>query len=351
VTVDTAFPVVDVGFTYEVAVSALTVSSPTGTFVDPLTFDDPGGSFLTTVKVGYTLVIINNGERRQIVRVVSNTRVLLDLPATPLPLCSYRVDNSLATYGGSSGDYLAALDVALTGQLTLYPDQQQYILDFLDQVFTDIFTSATGETTATQPQLDDTNGTFLTSGVTTAHYVYIVSGTNAGFYRITGVNSETQLEVDPVFPATLVGISYRIVKLFGVSAETVDALFSIYQNIAALLADAVVFQALITTPIAVVWSGAPDPDSFARGTLLSDLDARDVIVDARLADIPTEITTVENVLASTDVLYDKRYTWIDARINLKSGLVVQGATAVENRIQAQEDFYNQLIKLLAVEED
>jgi hypothetical protein len=355
VTVDTPFAVVDSGFTYEIAVSSYAIGG-IAVIVTPTRINDVLALFLTTAKVGYTVVFKsgpNNGERRQIIDIVNNTTLDLDKPLPSMVGASYRLDDSLATYGGTTNDYLLALNNALLGELTVYPDEQVYILDFLDQVFTNIFTSSTGQTTATLPILDDVNGTFLTSGVTAVHYVYIVAGANAGIYQVAGVNSETQLTVDPSTPfsATLSGISYRIVKLFGVSKKTVEELFALYQNITALIASATTFQLLISTPISVLRLGVPDTDSFTRGTLLSDLDARDVLVDARLAAIPTDITIVENVLASTDMLYDKRYTWLDARINLKNGLVVQQATATRNRIQAQEDFYNQLIKLLAVEED
>jgi hypothetical protein len=80
------------------------------------------------------------------------------------------------------------------------------------------------------------------------------------------------------------------------------------------------------------------------------LDARDVLVDSRLAAIPATVETVEEILANTDKLYDKRYAWIDARINLENGLVAQQAIAAENRVKAQQEFLNELIKLLAVEE-
>jgi len=353
ITVDTPFPVQDFNFTYEIAVSASTVTG-VAAFPDPITLNDAGASFLTTAKVGYTVVMtggLNVGVRRQIVAVLSNTDLTLD-PAMPSLLGgSYRIDDSLATYGGSSGDYLKALDDALSGQLALYPDEQTYILDFLNQVFTDVFTSATGQTTATQPELDDVNGTFITSGVSLAYCVYVETGANANVYQITDVISETQLKVDPVYPATQVGMSYRIVSLFGASRETAQALFAIYQSIQALINSAAAFQTLITTSVPVIRLGAPDPDTFARGTLTSDLDARDVLVDDRINNtLPADVITVEDVLANTDKFYDGRYAWIDTRINLKSGLIVQQATAEENRVQAQEDFYNQLIKLLAVEE-
>ena len=90
--------------------------------------------------------------------------------------------------------------------------------------------------------------------------------------------------------------------------------------------------------------------AFARSTLTSDLDTRDTFIHTRIStDIATTIATVEKIVQSTDVLYDKRYVWISARISLESGLVVQQTTAVVNRIKNQADIYNQLVKLLAVQ--
>lgn len=61
------------------------------------------------------------------------------------------------------------------------------------------------------------------------------------------------------------------------------------------------------------------------------------------------IGKIQNVLASTDRLYDKRFTWIDARINLQTGILVGETRAIQARIQAQADVLKQLTKLLAVE--
>jgi hypothetical protein len=208
--------------------------------------------------------------------------------------------------------------------------------------------SSTGQANATTQLLNDVNGTFLTSGVTTADFVYIVAGANAGIYQVQAINSQIQLQVDLPFPATLSGISYRIVSLFGASKESIRSIFAIYQSIATLVTNATQFLTLISTPVPVLRSPA-DTTSFARATLTSDLDTRDTLVDARIAALPTDLDTIGNILANTDKLYDTRYTWIDARINLENGLAVQEATAIVNRLKAQADIFKQLIKLLAVE--
>jgi hypothetical protein len=196
--------------------------------------------------------------------------------------------------------------------------------------------------------LFDANGTFQTSNINTSHIVFILSGADAGFYQVQTVNSETDLTVDSNFPATLTGISYQIVSVFGVSKDSLDALFAIYSGLAALLTSATMFKALISTQVPVVRLSLPDPNSFATALLLTDLNTRDMAVDLRLAAVPSDIATVTAILTSTDAIYDKRYVWVDARINLESGLLVKQETAMANRIKAQLDIYNQLVKLLAV---
>jgi len=349
VTVDTPFNSVDSGFTYEIALSSLAVTG-TATFPNTTTLVDLSALFLVLAKVGYTVVCTsstNNGERRQISAINSNVSLTLT-PALPsMTGCTYRIDNSLATYGGTSGDWLTTLETALAEELVVYTGEQAAILNFFNQVFTDIFVSSTG--IATSNRLDDPNGTFITSEINSTHYVFIESGSDAGIYQVQSVFSETRLFVDPSFPI-ISGVAYRIVSVFGVSKESLVDLFTIYSGLTSLLVSATTFKALITTPVPVVRGGASDTTSFARATLVSDLNVRDTIVDARRTAFPTDVDTVVNILISTDTLYDKRWIWIDSRIDLESGLVVKQATAIANRIKAQADIYNQLVKLLAVEE-
>jgi len=54
--------------------------------------------------------------------------------------------------------------------------------------------------------------------------------------------------------------------------------------------------------------------------------------------------------ASVDKLYDKRFVWVDARINLEKGILVSQKRAVQDRIKAQAETLKQLTKLLAVQE-
>jgi hypothetical protein len=357
ITVDTPFAFVDAGFTYEIAVSSLTVTGSATAPFSPTILTDAAATFISggIVKVGYTVVGTsgaNTGERRQITSLDFDTQLTL-ATALPFPFGlgdTYRIDNPLATYGGTPNDYLTTLEAALLGEIALYPTEQAAIANFFNEVFTDIFVSATGQTVSTNV-LNDVFGTYLTSGVLPSHYVFIQAGGDAGIYQVQTVNSESQLLVESAtpFPATLVGVSYRIVSAFGVSKKSLTDLFAIYLVTNTLLQNATTFYTLVSTQVPVVRLSLPDITTFARATLISDLDARDALVDARIAAIPTTVDTVDNILVNTDSLYNTRYVWIDARINLENGLVVQQATAVTNRIKAQAGIFNQLVKLLAVQ--
>ncbi len=359
VTVDTAFAFVDSGFTYEIAVSASTTTGA-ATFSSTTTLDDAAALFLTTAKVGYTVVITsgaNNGQRRQIAAVVSDIQLTLT-PALPSTAAgNYRIDDAFPAYGGTPDDFLTALSDTVAREIAVYgtnvapANEQDAILNFFNEVFTDVFSSGTGQTAATTNVLNDPSGTFLTSGVTPVDFVFVQTGPDAGIYQVQTVNSETQLLVDSAtpFPATAVGVTYRIVKVFGASKTSLQDLFAIYASIPALVSNVSTFQTLIDTAVNVVKLGLPDPSSFARGALPADFTTRDGFVTTRIGVVPTTVDTVTKILTSTDALYDARYVWIDARINLESGLVAKQVIAQTNRVKAQADIYNQLVKLLAVQ--
>jgi hypothetical protein len=92
-----------------------------------------------------------------------------------------------------------------------------------------------------------------------------------------------------------------------------------------------------------------DPSAWTRGYLTTDLTTRLAAVNSQITAVAGNILLVEKILQSSDDLYDKRYTWIDARIDLATGYLVQEVQAVTTRINTQIQVYNQLTKLLAVE--
>ena len=98
-------------------------------------------------------------------------------------------------------------------------------------------------------------------------------------------------------------------------------------------------------------SFSPDPNIVALGWLTADLNSRETDVLARITAVDatspgSDADTVSSVLSSGDRIYDQRFTWIDARINRQTGIIVKQSRAVVNRLKAQEDILKQLTKLL-----
>lgn len=116
-----------------------------------------------------------------------------------------------------------------------------------------------------------------------------------------------------------------------------------YSAISAMLASLNTFATALTGTAAV----QSDANAYARVTLKTDLDTREAVVNTRVATVASIRAQLDSLL-SDEKLYDKRYAWIDSRINLESGLLAQQLMAVSARVKAQEEALKQLIKLLAI---
>jgi hypothetical protein len=379
VTVDVGTPfTLDAGFTFEVTVSTSIV--PSGTFsttVAPANqLNDIVTDFLVAgVQVGDTVVIESGlfaGERRQVTTVAAHALVVSPAFGGVMGVVLYRVDNSLATFGGT-GSVLDQLNTALTAELTLYQTQvsptaeQTALSNFFEQVFTNVVTSAAGQTTAGQAYIEDFSVDFTVAGIggiipAPGMAVYIRAdpapgtGQNVrGVYSITTVAAHklTLSGTTLPFANTVAGISYRLVSLFGVG---VPGLASVFPSLSALddfILSTQTFRTLITTQVSVILPGpVADPNTFARATQPSDLTTRSTTVGTRKTNLSSGsgyTATISTVLGGSVRLYDQRYTWIDARINLNTGYITKKQRAIDSRIQAQADVVNQLFKLLSVE--
>jgi hypothetical protein len=101
----------------------------------------------------------------------------------------------------------------------------------------------------------------------------------------------------------------------------------------------------LTQPVGVV----PDSQAFAQNLTSAQVQSRNTTVTARGSQVSDAITKITATLATIDRLYDYRYTWIDTRINLETGIIVKKQRAIVNRIKAQQDILNSMLKLLAVQ--
>jgi hypothetical protein len=316
---------------------------------------DPSGQFVTSgVKPGYTVVLTNilhlnsRYQRRQVVSVTSETQIVVDYPFVGYVLPeTYRIYCPLNTFSDISS--LVLYSSTLLQVLRSNPNSEiASSLVFFDNVFTYKFTSPISGTFSgnvlTAPGVD-----FEEHDVRAGDYVYVsYTQNNAGIYLITEIVSASVLKVKDVPVAG--NVTCQIASAFSTSETSLKDVFSIGSNSNTFSNSVSSWYSLISTSISVVGSsGIPDPTYFARGFLPVDISSWYNSVVDRQGYIPEVITKLETILASSDKLYDKRYAWIDARINLEKGILVQQQRAAANRIKAQNDILNQLIKLLAVQ--
>lgn len=356
-----AWPTQESGISFLVTVaSPLVTGTLTGTISPVTRLTDGTKNFIAAgVQVGHTVVVtngVNLGLRRQVTAIISATELdVVAFPATQATV-SYTVEDPLNTYGGA-GSVLETLDNNLDGELRVLStntpptevyNQQDAIELFLDQFFTDIVVSATGQTTTGSPTLTDTSVNFVTAGVVPGHFVFVRSGTNAGVFRVETVTGPTTLDVDSAnpFPDSSGGFSYRIVDSGGLIEQTLADLQSVLEDIDQAILDVAAFQTLINTTVSVLG----DAGAFTNEILISDLDARVTEITARETQLDPNTgapPTLSSVLSSGDRLYDRRFVWIDARTNLETGILPKKERAETNRLKAEQDLLKQLTKILS----
>lgn len=357
ITVDSAFTTQDSGFTYTIAVSSLTVSgtaSFSGTSVT-----DASATYTTSVKVGQTVVVTNGtdaGLRRQIVSINSNTNLTVNASFPTATTQTYRVDNPLATFGGT-GSVQSTLSTTLASEAaslsTGSSSMLGSVLAFFDNVFTTLVSTSNGVVAlGNLTRLTDSSADYLAADISQAHYVYITTGSNVGLYKIASVDSATQITVAAPFTVAMTGMSYKIVSVFGISYEGLSELFTTVSGNVRYNSSTLSFQSLVDTSVGVLRSGVADSGAFARGVLTTDVDGRELIVQERIDAVSDPdsgmVSKIEGFLTSTEKLYDKRYVWIDARTNVEKGLLYLKLRAADNRNKTIADTTKQLIKLLTV---
>jgi hypothetical protein len=323
-----------------------TLASGTATVVGT-TLTDGTATFTTDgILPGCTVVlgVTPNFDRRQVVSVISNTQLGLDANGTG---GTYRVVKSLNTFGTTTGLYADLVDATDTEERVLLtngppvPSQIASIGDFFSQVFNTPFGGSSGSTAGTTT-FTDTTKDFFNEDVGSGDYLYIPSGPERGVYRIVSILAATQLEVATPFPGTTSGISYQVRRTALVSEATLQDVFSVY--VSALDALAAVQAWKTTSETTVPVNG--DAQAHALGWFSSDLTTRASAGITRLNDVVTNTASLEGVLSAGDRLYDRRFVWIDARINQETGIVVRRTRATANRIKAQDETAKELIKLL-----
>ena len=354
VTTDVAFTS-DTGFSFLVTTAA---NLRTGTFttISGVVVTDTTANFITAgVKPGHTVVITQVGhgsylQRRQVKSIDSATQITLTaaFTVTTFPV-TYRIHNPLDTYS-EVGD-LPSSPAGLLGVLQSNSDSEVASIDnFFSTVLTNRLSPSTATGSVASTTLTGAGVDFVSSGVQAGDFVYVTpTQSNQGFYKVAEVTGTTTLKVSSAFPSAG-SVSFRVVSSFGVAEKSLVDLFDVRSNAVSFYNATVPWSTLASSVVPVlVPPGTADSTYFARGYTSSDFSARVATVNTRKTYVTSAIPKVTAVLASSDRLYDKRYVWIDARINLEKGILVKQERAVSNRIKAQEDTLKQLTKLLAVE--
>jgi hypothetical protein len=350
ITVATAFSFPSVsGFTFSVTVGTPLINSVATSGSTSSVINDTFVDYLAAgVLPGHTVIMdsgASTGSRRQVLSVNSATQIVVT-PAFPTTALgeNYHIDNALETFGGATNDLVTTeLIPDLAGETGLLSSIVATIDDFFNTAFTDVATGSDGVTLSSS--FTSTSATFITDGVNTSHMVFVRSGVEAGFYGVASVNSQTQLDIAGNFPSNTSGISYRIISSIGLTKDPLNGVLSSALSAETFSTDTQAFLALLTTTVAV----DGDASAYAIRLLTSDLDTREAGVSTRITQIPNDVTAIESELSAGDRLYDKRYVWIDARINLEDGILPKKDRAVQNRIKAQKNVLKQLTKLLSVQ--
>ena len=370
------FVVVDVPFSSATASDDVVITaSPNVTSGAAATFDALGTTVtdanLAVASVGQTIIFTsgnNIGLRRQIIAKPMANEALLEYPVADFASAAdYRVSNHLSTYSNLTSNQASVagiVEFVLTNDHHITPaevDSEVLAIErYLDGdpvaetigILSDILSPATQTGTLLTTTLTSATTDFDLVGVKPSQYVYIRSGSNAGVYTIASVSGYT-LEVDLPFPVAGVD-SFRVVKAYSLSTEGLKALVSVLLAAETWGNDTLAWQTFLNTTVpAYSPPGFLDTSIYANALLTSDLVARQTAAAARqtaLADTANgPIINVAVTLASRDLFYDKRYLWIDGRVNVQNGFLVMQARAVSIRQRNLLQQRNNLIKLLLAE--
>ncbi len=350
VTVDTAFPTLDTGFSF-VVTAAANIYSSVFLVTTPTQITDTG-IMPPTVHAGHTVVALNGnniGQRRQAAQVLTAFNVIyLDYPFDTWPNTStlYKIYNPLSTYsntGNITGPFNDLLTVLRDNDHNVTPTVIDSEINAIDRAldgdpvagtdgaFTDLIPGgSTG--TASADTLTDGTQDFMALGVSNINFVYVRTGANQGLYPVDSVTSPTVLKLTSSFP-TPGAVTYRVVSLFGLTKPGVQDCLCALKKTEDFVDTIEGFLTLLTTLEPVVLPSGPSATTYATALLSTDITNLTSNVSTRQADLTgLLIPLIADVLANKERLYDQRFTWIDARINQKSGVRAKVTLAMSERL-------------------
>lgn len=329
-------------FNFLVTVSGNLVGPATTASTSGVILTDSSATFLSSgIVPGYTVVASQGStyERRQVVAVESETQLTLDFAFGSnlvYGVNSYRICRPLNTFGG------VGLQDAVNGLLTVVPNEVTNLSNFFEVIFTDLVSPTPVAGTFTSGALTSGSSNF-TSAMVGAYIYAQQSQPREGIYKILTVVDANNITVDG--SPSNGSVSFRVVSALGVAEKSLTDLFGALQESTSFSNTTSSWDTLIS-PLSVV----SDPQAFAQGlTNNTQVQNRYTAVQARQLQVIDSIAKITSTLAMSDRLYDYRYTWIDTRINLETGVLVKQQRAVSNRLKAQQDILNSMLKLLAVQ--
>ena len=328
---------------------------------------------LGTAAVGQTIIFTSaphTGLRRQIVAKPAANTAKLDYPVlVPVIPSNYRVSRHLSTFSRDFDiptNVQEVINVVLTNDVTVDPTKvdsevigitrffEGSVAEGIDGNLSDLLSPSAQAGTVNVSTLTGTTD-FLAANVNSSCFVYIQSGANLGFYKVASVLSPTSLTVTTPFPSAG-AVTYRIVTAYGMSLEGLNDLLAVLVQSTTWATDSLTWISLLSSTVPVIVNTPPigvDPQIYANALLTSDLTDRLTAISNRQTVVNDTtsgpIVKVETTLKSRDLLYDKRYIWIDGRANVEKGFLYMQQRAVLARASALVKQRRDLIKLASLE--
>jgi len=336
ITVDVPYGSLDTGFTAVVGVSLFALTGAGTVIAFGLTLEDAVATFQTNgVLPGYTVVNTVTLERSQVTAVPDETHLTLASPLT-LGAINYRVENPLCSFSALTTQSTALdklREVVATNDLPALPSEIRALERALDLIFTD----RAGNPESVTVTLPSTVTGPVWSGVTPGDTVFFREGANRGVYTVASVVG-TVITVSGAL--SLAGSDFvRVVQLEGVSQEGVVTL-------ASLLFEVDDYNSALIALLVQLASFPVLSASYANRLVSSELTPLLAVLAVR--DPAAWETRVFSFLRGGERLYDKRFAWIDGRLNKLTGTLARIAQARQRRLQNQASLTNQLIRLLSL---
>lgn len=343
VDVYTPFAVVDSNFQFQITTSTNLVSGSYANTSGAI-LTDSGAAFISNgIRLGHTVVATllfpTAHERRQVLTVDSETQLTLSAPfSANLFSAPYRICHPLNTFSN-----LAGLSAAIYGMWYATSLEITRVNDYLWNVFT-YKINGTGGTVGSGSLITDNSVDFIASGVVAGDYVYAPRPqANEGIFQITQVVDSHNIVVDGAL--VVGGITFSVASAFGASKGSLQGIFQVLQQCVAFRDPLSPWYSDLVSTVPVV----PDTAAYANRLTPTSVATRASLDVTRQTQIADAISLITSILSDTDKLYDTRYAWIDDRINIQKGILVQKKRAVENRLKSQQEALQAMIKLLAVQ--